>query len=320
MVKRSISARRQKGGFRFRDIITMENKKEFIGAEVEFKLMDVETLTIPTGTLWDQAAGEYVAPSPPRYKMDLLHQYEISDLLGEKQTGFIRPDDEWLRVGGYDSDLWNQHIASESGAPSLAEWKAGDEWTERPFVYIYFPDLPAVDRAGAERPEYESPGSGTSADEASSLSGGVTLPIAIPNNVQELAGRDNERIYFNWYLQLKRGEGSALDASIDTSELEDSMADFTKEKFRRILAKARDAKKMEPEPQPDPEPELQPDDISQGGEAASEQGGGSRSRRTKRRKTRRRQKKTKKKYKKKHKKRQKPRWKNKKTGQSKLGL
>ena len=121
----------QKGGVIFKNIITMENKDQFVGFPVRIiRLDDFDE---------ESAADPYASHDRGT---DILGQYPLTTLA--KEAGFVADDDP-------------QDVVDFAGTP---------------FVEVHYPNL----------------------DD--------TVPISIPNNLNELAHRDPPRDVFNFYLEV----------------------------------------------------------------------------------------------------------------------
>ena len=125
----------QTGGIIFKNIITMENKGQFIGFPVRIIRLDD----------FDEESASDPAIDHIRYMpggVDLNGSYPLTTLA--KEAGFVADDDP-------------QDVVVFAGTP---------------FVEVHYPNL----------------------DD--------TVPISIPNNLNELAHREPPRDFFNFYLEV----------------------------------------------------------------------------------------------------------------------
>jgi len=177
--------RYQKGGIRFRDIVTMENKDDFVGLEVEIKkipeyrtelgALSHLTLEERMERIMERFGAVLAEDTPPRIwmpypsgaTMDHAGLFPINNLIHE--PGFIAD-------------------TTDPGIPLGTVPEVG-----MPTVLIYYPNL--------KDPRNWEPYKNRI---------GVTLLMSIPNNLRELADRSGERQFFDWYLQLKRNRANSV--------------------------------------------------------------------------------------------------------------
>jgi hypothetical protein len=191
-IRQKLTRRRyQKGGVRFRDIITMENKADFVGLEVEIKL-------IPEYGTEFGACGPKMTPGekarkltdPPHLLSSSLRDLSPQGLQDVHNSGVFT---DLAKI--YDiKDLINKIgiITDEPATYATGDPAIYGEYITERSVNIHYPNL--INPL--------SPGDS-----------GITLALRIPANLRELALRYRDRRWFDWYLQLSENraeEGSKL--------------------------------------------------------------------------------------------------------------